>query len=113
MDLLREIQVNLIESFFNLADKWPDYSQPCINIVLHNLFKFHLSLTVFMDLIHHLLGLLLLNLPQFLIFLQQLFFNLTQSPIELVEEGLLNLLDVVCRLSLVVIACIVSLVSWC
>jgi hypothetical protein len=58
--------------------------------------------------------LLLLNLPQLLIFLQQLFFNLTQSPIELVEEGLLNLLDVFCRLSLVVIvACILSLVSWC
>jgi hypothetical protein len=67
-----------------------------------------------MDLIHHLLGLLLLNLPQFLIFLDQSFFNLTQSRIKLVEEGLLNLLDVFCRLSLVVIvACIVSLVSWC
>jgi hypothetical protein len=114
LDLLREILVDLIESFLNLADKGPDYSQSCIYVLLHNLFKVHLSLAVFMDLIHHLLGLLLLNLPQLLIFLDQSFFNLTQSRIKLVEEGLLNLLDVFCRLSLVVIvACIVSLVSWC
>jgi hypothetical protein len=64
-----------------------------------------------MDRVHHHLCLLLLNLPQLLIFLEQPFFNLTQSPIELFEESLLNLLDILSWLSLV--ACIESLVSWC
>jgi hypothetical protein len=50
-------------------------------------------------------------MPQLLIFLEQPFFNLTQSPIELVEESLLNLLDILSWLSLV--ACIESLISWC
>jgi len=95
----------------NLADKGPDHSQPCIDIVLHDFLKGHLSLTLFMDRVHHHLCLLLLNLPQLLIFFEQPFFNLTQSPIELVEESLLNLLDILSWLSLV--ACIESLVSWC
>jgi hypothetical protein len=49
LDLPREILVDLIKSFLNLADKRPDYSQSCINILLHNLLKVHLSLAVFMD----------------------------------------------------------------
>lgn len=91
--------MNLIKRISNLANERSHDSQPCVNVVLHDLLKVFICLTLLLQLPSYLLLLLHLKLPLLLTLFKNPLFELVQLTHKLVDEGLLMV--VVDNLSLV------------
>lgn len=88
-----------IDGHLNLANERPHDSQPCVDVVLHDLLKIFICLTLLLQLLSNLLSLLHMNLPLLLTLFKHPLFKLVQLPQELVDERLL--LNILRGLSLV------------